>query len=117
MVSAHNKDYALAWDYYQHALNKNQENGRALLGLIELGYALGRLPDVEQAIARYLETHPADLDYVYALAGCYYAQKKLDEALAEINKIILFKPDHAKALELRGIIEQQLSRKSGQLTA
>lgn len=98
-----------AWHYYDLAQKKNPENMRALLGLIELAYPLKRCSELEDALQRYLDMHPADLDFVYALAGCYYAQEKLEQAAAELDKITLFNPTHEKACELKGIIQQRQS--------
>jgi len=109
-LSAHyGKDSEQAWNYYSQALQSNPENTRALLGVMELGYALGKLSEVEAAIQNYLEMHPADLDFLYALAGCYFAQGRNEEALREVSKITLFQPAHSKALELRGMIENRAS--------
>ena len=93
-----------AWGYYEKALAANGENSRALLGIIELGYQLGRLDRVESAIRNYLDMHPADLDFVYSLAGCCFAQGKLREAQEEVSKITIFQPDHEKAIELQSMI-------------
>ncbi len=95
----------VAWDFFLRALRSNPENGRALLGLIELSYSLSRFSELEVALKNFLEMHPGDLDFVYSLAGCYYAQGKAREALEEISRITLFKPDHKGALELRDMIQ------------
>ena len=99
-----------AWNYYRQALQVNVENTTALYGLMDVGYALRRHTQVEQAIQNYLELHPADLNFVYCLAGCLYAQEKLDEAMSEISKILLFDASNARALELRQMIA---SRREG----
>lgn len=96
-----------AWSYYLSAQRKNPENMRALLGLIELAYALNHCVELEDALKRYLDMHPADLDFVYALAGCYFAQNRWNDSLAELEKIMLFNPTHERACELRDIIYQK----------
>jgi len=103
-------DFEKGWQYYRAALDRNPENIRALLGLIEAGYPLGRLEGVESALRAYLEFHPADLDLLYALAGCCFAQNKLEEAAATVNKITFFAPNHPNALELKGMIEERLGK-------
>ncbi|NLF25632.1 MAG: tetratricopeptide repeat protein [Deltaproteobacteria bacterium] len=104
-----NRNHEEAWQYYRAALDRNPENVRALLGLIEVGYPLRRLEEVERALRAYLEYHPIDLELLYSLAGCCFAQNKLQEALEEVGKITLFVPDHEKALELKGMIEERLT--------
>lgn len=104
------KDITNAWGWYQKALESNPENLRALMGVIELGYTLNRLEHVETAIKNYLELHPADLDLIYSLAGCYVAQERLDEAVTQIDKITLFHPHHEKALQLKQVVHEKLSQ-------
>lgn len=108
ICSSWSKDPDKAWQYYIRATRANPENVRALLGMIELGYTLRRLDEVEQAIKSYLEFHPADLDFLYSLAGCYFAQDKLREANEEISKILMFNPEHKNALELKDLIKSKL---------
>jgi len=107
------QDSEKAWEYYYRATQANPENSRALLGVIEIGYALGRLPEVENSIKAYLDMHPADLDILYSLAGCYFAQGKKEEALYELNKIMLFRPEDEKVRELRDMIENGENASSG----
>ncbi|RMD83985.1 MAG: tetratricopeptide repeat protein [Candidatus Dadabacteria bacterium] len=101
-------DNTSAWSYYQKALAINPENSRALLGTIETGYQLGNLDGIEAAIKGYLEMHPIDPNFLYSLAGCYYAQGRYAEAQEEIEKILLFDPEHANALELRDAIAEKM---------
>ena len=98
-------DQRSAWERYCKALDANPENLSALLGTIQLAYQLDYLPELEARLELYLEMHPADLDMVYAYAGCLYAQSRLDEAHSEVEKILLFKPDDERAAELRDIID------------
>ena len=107
LCSSYLQDPQSAWNYYQRALAANPENSRALLGILEIGYRFGRLQEVESALVRYLELHPADLEFQYSLAGCYFAQDKLQEALETVERITLFNPSHERALELRGLIAQR----------
>jgi predicted Zn-dependent protease len=77
-----------------------------------MGYALKRLPEVETAIKRYLDSHPADLNFMYSLAGCCFAQGKVQEAIDAVNTITLFEPTHKNALELKSMIDRQLQNSS-----
>lgn len=101
------KQHEQAWDFYMRAVRVNPENARALLGIIELGYPLKRLSDVESAVRAYLEMHPLDFEFLYALAGCLYAEGKYEEASEEIKKITLFEPSNQRALELQRMIDEQ----------
>ena len=101
-------DAEMAWRYYSKALSKNHENVRALLGSIELGYQLGKMDEVEKVIKNYLELHPASVDFIYSLAGCYFVQNRLQDATDQLEKIALLDPENARALELRGLIQERL---------
>jgi len=104
------KDGQRAWEWYMKALEYNPENMRSLLGVIDLGYQLGRLREVEKAILDYLDLHPADIDFLYSLAGCYYAQERLEDAVGEIEKITLFQPQHERALELKAMVMNKMGQ-------
>jgi glycosyltransferase involved in cell wall biosynthesis/Tfp pilus assembly protein PilF len=107
LCAAQRGDSQQAWHWYWSATQSNPECMRALLGLIELAYPLGRLAELEQALRQYLELHPADLQFMYSLAGCLYAQNRVPEAKGEVEKIIIFEPTHERANELKGLIEKR----------
>jgi tetratricopeptide (TPR) repeat protein len=100
LCSQRREEYSASWEWYHKSLQLNPENTRALLGVIEVGYTLGKLSEIEEALLVYLEHHPADLDFVYSLAGCYFKQHRLSDAESQLEKIKLFKPDHPLAYEL-----------------
>ncbi len=95
-----------AFRFFQAATEKNPENHRALLGLLQTGYPLKRYTEMERMLTAYLDLHPASLDMLYSFAGVLFAQGKVNEARLEIEKILIFEPQHEHALELRGIIDQ-----------
>ncbi len=103
-------DESRAWEYYQQAFKMNPENTRALYGIIEIGYSTKNYTGVERALEEYLEYHPADLNFLYSLAGCYFAQDKLDEALSEVQKVLIFDKENVHAQELVQAIQ---SKKEG----
>lgn len=104
MCSAQEQDFDKAWNYYTQALSINPENMRALLGILEIGYPLGRLVEIENVIQAFLELHPVDTNMIYSLAGCMFAQERFEEAIEELEKILLFEPDNHNALELKEVI-------------
>lgn len=107
MCSMQHGDTEQAWSFFVRATKSNPENTRAILGLIELGYPQRRFGEIETALNAYLELHPADLDFVYSLAGCLYLQGKHIEALDAVSRIELFEPANERARELRRTIEGQ----------
>ncbi len=113
MCTFNAKNPMKAWDLYNKALQLNKENLRALLGIIELGYPMKRLAEVEAAVKGYLDLHPADVNFIYSLAGCYFAQEKYSEALEELEKVLLFEPANEHAIELRNLILTKVGAQSG----
>jgi tetratricopeptide (TPR) repeat protein len=95
-----------AFGFFQAATEKNPENHRALLGLLQTGYPLKRYTEMERMLTAYLDLHPASLDMLYSFAGLLFAQGKVNEARTEIEKILIFEPQHEHALELRGMLDK-----------
>jgi hypothetical protein len=54
-----------------------------------------------------LEYHPAAIEFLYSLAGCYFAQNKLDQARREVEKVMLLSPGHEKAMELARLVDER----------
>ncbi len=95
-----------SFDYFAKAMQKNPENNRALLGVLQTGYPLKRYSEMERMLTAFLDLHPGNLDILYSFAGVLFAQGKVREAKLEIEKILIFEPEHEHALELRGMIEK-----------
>ena len=94
-----------ALDLFVQAVSSNPENRRALLGVLQLGYPLKKYKEIESALNSYLELHPASVEMLYSLAGILFAQGKVEQAKVEVEKILIFEPEHPRALELRDIIK------------
>jgi hypothetical protein len=63
-----------------------------------------RYSEIEKAINSYLELHPANIEMLYSFAGILFAQGKVERAKSEVEKILIFEPQHERALELRDLI-------------
>lgn len=107
MCAVQRGDFDQAWGLFKRALAVNPENLRALVGVIQVGYPLNKLKEVEFAIETYLELHPADLSVLYAHAGCCYAQGKVKTAVEQLEKIRIFDPSHQLANELLDRIQTE----------
>ena len=101
-----------AWGYYEVALRMNPENVQALYGMVPLAYSLGRLAALETVLRNYLEIVPVELNILYTLAGCLYAQGNLEEATEHCRTILLFQPGDERAAELLAMIEEREARQS-----
>lgn len=104
-------DSEKAWNCYKEAVLINVECKRALFGLIQLGHENKRYAELESYLKGYLELHSADIDFVYALAGCLFAQEKYEEALDKLNIIRIFDANNERMIELQKIIEERLGGK------
>jgi tetratricopeptide (TPR) repeat protein len=96
-----------AFELFEIAAVKNPENQRALLGVLQTGYPLKKYNEMERMLASYLKLHPASIDMLYSLAGVLYAQGKVSEAKLEVDKILIFEPEHEHALELQEMIKEK----------
>lgn len=99
-----NKKEEKAFELFQQAVASNPENRRALLGVLQLGYPMKRYTEIEKAINSYLELHPANIEMLYSFAGILFAQGKVEQAKSEVEKILIFEPQHTRALELRDLL-------------
>jgi tetratricopeptide (TPR) repeat protein len=102
MVSNQNEK---AFDLFAEAMRRNPENNRALLGVLQTGYPLKRYTEMERMLVAFLDLHPANLDILYSFAGVLFAQGKVREARTEIEKILIFEPQHEHAIELKNMID------------
>ncbi len=93
-----------AFELFTKAVASNPENRRALLGVLQLGYPMKKYTEIEKAINSYLELHPANIEMLYSFAGILFAQGKVEQAKSEVEKILIFEPQHARALELRDLL-------------
>ncbi len=102
-----------AFELFSIAVDKNPENNRALLGVLQTGYPLKKYTEMERMLTAFLDLHPGNLDILYSFAGVLFAQGKVHEARIEVEKILIFEPAHEHALELRGMIDQSASSTQG----
>ena len=93
------------FDNFVNALRINPENEVALTSLVKAGYALNKLEPVERALERFLELHPANVELLFSLAGVRFHAGNKDTAKEDLDKILLFDPDHKNAIELYEKIE------------
>jgi tetratricopeptide (TPR) repeat protein len=94
-----------AFALFQRSVEANPENHRALLGVLQTGYPLKKYTEMERMISAYLDLHPGSVDMLYSFAGVLFAQGKVKEARLEVEKILVFEPEHEHALELRGMLD------------
>jgi tetratricopeptide (TPR) repeat protein/glycosyltransferase involved in cell wall biosynthesis len=94
-----------AWEYFTTACSLNPGNKRAVVSLIELAYALSRLSDLEGILRKFLLEYPSEVEFRYALAGCLFHQRKLEESSLEVAKIKNMAPGHTRTVELEVMVD------------
>jgi tetratricopeptide (TPR) repeat protein len=72
--------------------------------------AVGDLAGAEVALRRASDLEPGNIDYVYALADHYLKRRQPFAAQAEVERMLELQPGLPVALEMKGLIEQLLSR-------
>ena len=95
-----------AWECWQRGLELNKGNKETLLGLVQAADNLEKLRFLVPFLEEYIAQHLVDFEVLYALAEARHRLGQEEEALEILGKILLFKPDHLKALALKEEIQQ-----------
>ena len=93
-----------AFDLYQQSLDIDPSNKAALLGLIQCAYSFQKYDVAVNYLNKYLDHYPGNVKILYCLAGTYYKQNELARAKEILERIFLFEPHHAEAVELNELI-------------
>ena len=72
----------------------------ALRGVTTIGFAEGKLPELEAILKRTLTVSPFDEGFRCSLAACYLLQGRYRDAAAEVAKVQAFCPDDPTAAAL-----------------
>ena len=79
------------------SLDINFENTVAIFTLVKLSNEMGEYKECEEALMKYLESHPNDYNMIYSLAGIYYKQERYQDTLDLVEKITAVDPMDQKA--------------------
>ncbi len=109
MVRNMQNKHGEAFDLFSRAADADPENLTPLHELVKLAYTTDRFQETEKRVERYLMHHPADLDMLYTLAGIQFKAGRNAEALAAIDKVLLFAPDYEGGKELRERIVESMA--------
>jgi glycosyltransferase involved in cell wall biosynthesis len=94
-------------------LEKEPINLIALKQYLQLAYELSDFGHLERVLHNYLEIDKDNLDITFCLAGCLYKQKRLDDALNVLDKILAQKPNHESAVELKDHMLKETVKHTG----
>jgi len=89
-----------AIEYFVKSLDRDPTQANTLSYLLSASYAIGQFDRLQESLERFTRLKPEDTNMNYCLAGCYYKQGKLEQALSVVEKMLKAFPTHAGAREL-----------------
>jgi tetratricopeptide (TPR) repeat protein len=89
------------------ALDLDPDCQPALYGLVQAGFQLGELRLAAERLTRFVEAHPANLDFIFTLAGLRCELGHTADALELVDRIAMFNADYPGLSELRTKLERQ----------
>jgi tetratricopeptide (TPR) repeat protein len=89
-----------AADYFCRSLDVNQDNISACKSLLEVSYKLEKFEKIEIYLDKYMEIHPANVNMRFAVAGVQYKLGKLEDAIKNLECILVLDPVHESALKM-----------------
>ncbi len=95
------QQYDKGFELLKVALSKNYELVQMIPHLVEAAQQVSRLDAIEPIIMRYVEYYPGNFELSCEYAELLLALGRLEEARTRIETVLLFKPDHERALRLR----------------
>lgn len=100
IVLMENGNHEEAYANFEKALDCNPQNMIALHGLLQEGFQLDRLNEVEARLRACLEVQPDQQAVRFALAGCLVTGGATEEAKRELEALLAINPAHTEANEL-----------------
>jgi glycosyltransferase involved in cell wall biosynthesis/tetratricopeptide (TPR) repeat protein len=100
MLRLNREDLEGAVGYFCRSLDVNPDNMSACKFLLEISYKLEKFIDIETHLRNYADLHPANINMLFALAGVQYKLGKLEEAIKNLDHILVLDPEHESALTL-----------------
>jgi tetratricopeptide (TPR) repeat protein len=89
------------------ALDLDPDCQPALYGLVQAGFQLGELRLAAERLTRFVEAHPANLDFIFTLAGLRCELGHTAAALELVDRIAMFNAVYPGLSELRAKLERQ----------
>ncbi|HOE90919.1 MAG TPA: CDP-glycerol glycerophosphotransferase family protein [Candidatus Cloacimonadota bacterium] len=106
MIKQFGNDYQASEEFFITVLNDNEEDLEAINGLVKSVWHTKNFELAVNALKTYLELHPAQLDILFTLAGIYFELGFYNDALEQLEIIMLFDNDYLGANELYNKIKQ-----------
>ena len=105
MLRLNRDDLEGAVGYFCRSLNANPDNISACKFLLEISYKLEKFVDIEIHLKNYVDFHPGNINMLFGLAGVQYKLGKLEEAIKNLEYILVLDPEHESALTLFEIVK------------
>ncbi len=82
------------------SLKLKVDNPPAIYTLLRIAQELDHFDECERVLIQYLELHPHDHNMLYTLGGILFRNKRYEEAIDAMNKIIKINPLDGRAQSL-----------------
>ncbi len=83
-----------AMDYCARVLDLNLDNGQALKLLLDLSYAQNEFSKAETVLKRLIERYPANLQFLFGLAGVQFKLNRFEEAQKNLETLLAKDPEN-----------------------
>ncbi|MBI2568340.1 MAG: glycosyltransferase [Candidatus Schekmanbacteria bacterium] len=98
-----------SWAVLAQAVELDVENETALQQLVEVGTALERFVDLVKPLSAYVDRHPGQVHFAFALAGAHYRLGAEQAVLELCDRILTLDPAHQGARELLDLLARSRS--------
>jgi len=104
-IHARADEFEEAWPLLLEALEENVEQINVLEPLVRVAEGLGRLADIEGIMKRYADYYMGNVGIALHYAELLVRLGRTDEARERLEMVLIFVPNHPRALELMNRIQ------------
>lgn len=108
MVAQQRKQFDEAFSLFLKALDIEQDNLTALLGLFQTSMQMGSFGKIIHYLEVYLESHPGDTAVMFALAALYMKDSRLPESRKILLDVLALTPANKDAADLLEEVEHEI---------
>jgi len=101
MVHSHFADHELAWANIEMAAEINSRNRTAVHLIANWGLRDGKILKAIEALQTFLGSVEHDEDMSLVLINLFCSSGQYDKALLEVERVLLWNPDHAEVREIK----------------
>ena len=110
MIEQQREHYSQAFKIYLKCLELESDNLTALLGLFQTSCQMGSFEKIIHYLRIYLDMHPGNTSFMFALAALYMNDGRSDEAREILRNVLALEPEHKDATDLLEEVEHGLAK-------